>query len=421
MKAGILTIGDELLIGQVINTNTAWLGQRLNAIGFEVHSQVTVGDGMQSMLSAMEAMSFDCDLIIMTGGLGPTHDDITKHALASFAGVELEMDESVLASVAEKLRHRGREVTEGSRQIGLVPNGAEVLENPKGTAPGLWMHRQSIGAPGATSFIAVPGVPYEMKVIFDQHIAPLLSELSGLKVICQKTLLTAGTGESMLAKKLGDISEFLDAGLSLAWLPNAVTGVRIRITAKGNDQASTKRELTTFENRIRKALSDYIYGEAGDTLEEKLGSRLRERGLKVAVAESCTGGLLGDRLTRYAGSSDFFQGGVITYSNLAKVEMLDVDEHVLNRKGAVSGEVAKMMAESVRQKFGADIGLSTTGVAGPGGGSLDKPVGTVYTAIASEGVTDVKKLSLTRDRDINRTLATTYLLFRTFRSLEEVK
>lgn len=401
MKAEILTIGDELLIGQVVNTNAAWLGEHLNEVGADVVRCVTLGDDVDRITAALAHAYEAADLVLITGGLGPTHDDVTREALAAFFETSLRFDAGVFAAIEARFAARGRRMPESNRRQAMVPDGFEVLPNPQGTAPGLW-HVHHDGE--RERMVAVlPGVPHEMEHLVTHAVMPRLRRARGLEVIVHRTLLTTGIGESNLQERVGDVSAHLGPRLRLAYLPST-NGVRLRLTGYGADRAEVNRRLDAFERDLRARIDRYIYGTDDDTLEGAVGALLRARGLTVALAESCTGGLVAHRLTNVPGSSGYVVGGVVAYSNAVKVDLLGVDAGVLRRDGAVSEEVARAMARGVRARLGADIGIATTGIAGPGGGTADKPVGLVWIGYADAHGDHALKLQMGASRTLNKEL-----------------
>lgn len=401
MHAALLTVGDELLIGQVVDTNAAWMGARLNGIGVCVERMVTVGDDATSIITTLRELQGDVDLVLITGGLGPTHDDVTKKAVAEFAGTRLVPDPEVLAHLQARFSRRGRPFSPAQAVMAEVPEGFEVLPNSAGAAPGLWY---TVPGTRPLHLALMPGVPYEMQVILKEHVVPRLQAMGGILTIRQAHLLTAGAGESDLADKIGDLGGLLDASVKLAYLPNAETGVRLRLTAQHESAAVAAARLAALETHIRSKIGRYIYGAEDDTLEGVVGQMLAARGLTIALAESCTGGLLADRLTNVPGSSGYVVGGVVAYANRVKEQVLGVSAEVLETYGAVSEEVARHMAQGVRQRLGADIGISTTGIAGPGGGTPEKPVGLVWFGYADARGTYTKCLRLTHQRRLNKVL-----------------
>ena len=371
MTATIVTIGDELLIGQVQDTNAAWLARKLAGLGIPVRRTVTVGDEAQDIAAAIGEALESTALVLATGGLGPTHDDVTREAVADHLGVPLRLNALAYQAVERFFAERGRAVPPHGERVAMVPEGFVALPNSVGTAPGLWMEKEAV-------LVLVPGVPREMKAIFDEEVAPRLRRRLSPDAISHRTLCTAGVGESDLQEMLGDISHLLGPDIRLAYLPRPGQ-VRLRLTGGG---ARAGPKLDRLEAHVRARLGAHIFGTEGDVLEAVLGSLLRGRGLSIALAESCSGGLGLHMLTNVPGSSDYVAGGVVAYSNAAKRSLLDVPAAALESHGAVSREVALKMAQGVRARFGADAGLGITGIAGPGGGSDEKPVGTTWIAYA---------------------------------------
>lgn len=370
MIAEVITIGDELLIGQVINTNQAYIAEKLNSIGVRVAKMTTVGDGMEEVLAALEAAWGKHDVAIVTGGLGPTHDDITKKAVCRFFDSDLVPNTEIRTHIEELIKKWNRPWSDSFEEQTMFPRKATLIPNPIGTAGGMQFEKE-----GKYLFV-LPGVPYEMKEMIDQSIIPFLALKVQNSVIRQLTLRTSGISESMLAQQLGNIDEILQGG-KLAFLPST-TGVRLRITVLGNNGAAAEKLVGEIEQRIRAKAAKYIYGTNSDELEEVVGKLLTEEHLTLAVAESCTGGLITDRITNISGSSSYFERGVIAYSNQSKIDLLGVDEELIRQHGAVSKEVAEAMAAGVRRIAHTDIGLSTTGIAGPTGATPEKPIGLVW-------------------------------------------
>ncbi len=407
MKATLLTIGDELLIGQVVNTNAAWLGEQLNGLGVEVVRAVSLGDDETAIRHELEQALAASDLVILTGGLGPTRDDITREVVAGYFGVPLHLDPQILENIRERFRRRGRVMAAINERVALVPEGFEPLANPVGSAPGLW--RVEEGGGRKRIVVLVPGVPRELKAIYHEEIVPRLRDQESLRVILHRTLLTAGIGESNLQERIGDLSDYLGLELRLASLPSA-DSVRLRLTATGTDRAALEAALERLEAHLRERIGPYLYGTGDDTLEAALGRMLAERGLTIAVAESCTGGLVLHRLTNTSGSSAYVVGGVVAYSNDVKMSALGVEEEALAQHGAVSEVVARQMARGVCKHLGADVGISTTGVAGPTGGTPEKPVGTVWIGYADARGDFAQFNRFGKDRAMNKTRSATAAL-----------
>ena len=403
MQATLLTIGDELLIGQVVNTNASWLGEQLTGQGIEVARALTLGDDADAIADAIRRAWEEHALVVVTGGLGPTHDDVTREAVAAAFGVSLREDPAIRRRIEERFARRGLEMPSENVRQALVPEGFEVLTNGLGTAPGLWFAR------GDTAIVVLPGVPRELETLWREHVVSRLKSRSERHARAQRTLRTAGIGESNLQAELGDLSGWLGTGTRLAYLPGT-GGVRLRMSVTADDPLAARERLDAFEAELRRRVSSHIFGTDDDTIESVLGQILRTRMQTLAVAESCTGGLVASRLTDVPGSSAYFLGGVVAYCNSAKTNLLGVDPGTLEAEGAVSEAVAIQMAEGVRAALGADIGLSTTGVAGPSGGTPEKPVGMVWVAGADGAQTFTQCYRFTDDRLLNKALTVTYLL-----------
>jgi nicotinamide-nucleotide amidase len=396
MKANIISIGDELLIGQTTNTNASFIGNELSEININVTKVITVGDEESEIIDAFETAFTKSDIAIVTGGLGPTHDDVTRTCVVKFFNSELVENEEILEDIKSLFGKRNREVTEVNKAQALVPEVAEPIRNQHGTAPGMWIEKDK------RIFVILPGVPYEMEAMMNDAVLPRLAEImEGLKSKIKRSILqTTGIPESTLAEKLGDMDELLEGG-KLSFLPS-IGGVRLRISVEDVDEKAAKNKLLEIEQKIRSKIGRYIYGKNDETLEEVVARLLDERQLKISTAESCTGGLIANRLTNISGSSSYFERGVVCYSNASKVEILRVDEDLITEKGAVSMEVAMQMAEGVKSTSGSDIGISVTGIMGPKGATTDKPVGLVYIGYCDDKVCTVKKHIFGNERLLNK-------------------
>ncbi len=390
MKAEIITIGDELLIGQVINTNQAYIAEKLNGVGISVERMTTVGDDMKSILDAFTNARSRSDVCIVTGGLGPTHDDVTRDAVCNFFQTDLVLNPDVRKQIEKLLKTRNIAWTSTHEHQTLLPRKASLVPNTLGTAPGMLFDQEG------KYFFVLPGVPYEMKEMIDNTVIPYLSKKVKGSTIRHLTLRTSGITESSLAQHLGDIDDIL-RGARLAFLPSS-TGVRMRITVHERTEATAEAKVRQVEQRIRAKVQKYIYGLDEEELEEALGKILKEKNLTIATAESCTGGLIADRITDISGSSTYFLEGHTAYSDASKVRVLGVPEEMIKTHGAVSKEVAEAMASGVRAVSGADIGISTTGIAGPTGGSLTKPIGLVWIGYADKDTTLAMKFNLGDNR-----------------------
>lgn len=398
MKAQIISIGNELLIGDTINTNASWMGQFLNELGIEVQRVHTISDEKEVIKSTISQCLKESDLVITTGGLGPTHDDITKTTIAEMFDAKLVKDQSVEDYIRELFKSRNIPFSESNSWQAMVPENCEVLFNKAGTAPGMWFHEEDC-------YLAVlPGVPYEMKYLMKKRVASKLREVSSsIGYIHTEYLKVAGIGESTLSDEvLGDLSGFLNDHVSLAFLPS-FGQVTLRITGKGDSKEEATKRSEKLIKFIREKVGPFIYGDTKEvTLGEALGSVLREKGLTLATAESCTGGLISNLITDIPGSSDYMLGGVVSYANEVKVNELGVSLMDLENVGAVSKEVALQMAKGVALRLGSDVGISTTGIAGPGGGTEEKPVGTVWIGIYTPEQHFAVKAFFTKDRIANK-------------------
>lgn len=381
MDIDLVTIGTELLLGFTIDTNSAFMGQVLGEAGVRIARRTSVRDDPADIQAAIREALARSRFVITTGGLGPTRDDMTKKVVADLFGAPLEFQEPIWDELVAKWARFGRKISESNRCQAEVPKGATVLPNRRGTAPGLWLS----GAPGEV--VMLPGVPSEMKGLLREEVIPRLRERSGGKAITSRVLRTTGIPESTLAERLSAVEDGL-APLTLAYLPG-IEGVDLRLTAWDLTAAEATPLFDRAEAAIRVVTGDHCYGTGDDDLAAVLLDRLRASGHSLAVAESCTGGLIGERVTNIAGSSDVFVGGVLAYANDLKTAMLDVDPTTIAQHGAVSAAVATEMVAGVARRTGADFAVAVTGVAGPGGGSEDKPVGTVWFGFSARGAVDV--------------------------------
>lgn len=399
MKAHLLTIGDELLIGQTTNTNAAWLGERLSRLGVRVERIVVVGDDPDHMQAELGRAVEEGELVILTGGLGPTHDDVTREVLADYFDAPLQTDTDVLDRIRFYYERRGRQMPSGAQKLAEVPTGFETIENPVGVAVGLWFD-----PPGDGSLVAVlPGIPEEMKGIFEASIEPRLDAHPDLRDVTHRTLVTSGIAESSLQERLSGLPDQLGDDVRLAYLPST-RGVRLRLTAASGEGSNPETRLDQLDTWIRERVGEHVLGRGDVTLEEVLGDHLRRAKKTLACAESATGGLIGHRLTSVSGASDYFLGSVVAYANAVKMAQLGVQERTLRDEGAVSEAVAVQMARGGRDALDADIGVSTTGIAGPTGGTPEKPVGTVWIGYADDtGVRAVRR-QFVEDRGLNKDL-----------------
>jgi nicotinamide-nucleotide amidase len=392
--AEILTIGDEILYGQITNTNAQFMSSRLSEIGIRVINHTTVGDNVEAILSALEQAEARVDVVLITGGLGPTKDDITKKTLADYYGSELIVNERVLQMVTDFFTKRGREITEINKKQALVPANCEVLYNDWGTAPAMWFERNG------KVMVSMPGVPKEMEKLMTERAIPKLKSFFTLPIIIHKVIHTVGIGESMLAELIENWEDNLPKNMALAYLPN-YSQVRLRLTGFGDDTAVLETETNNEIKKLIPIIEKYVFGYDEMTLEKAIAQLLLNQQKTIATAESCTGGYLSHLFTKIAGSSNYYMGGIVSYSNDIKIKQLGVDSTTLQNFGAVSEQTIKEMAENVRLKYQTDIGVATSGIAGPDGGTPEKPVGTVWIAYADEKGTFTKKLQLGGDRELN--------------------
>lgn len=390
-KAHIITIGNELLIGDTVNTNASWIGSKLTESGFSVQKMVSISDDFKPITQNISDSLAEADLTIVTGGLGPTHDDITKKAVSQLFESELVENEDVLNHVKGIFERRDFTFSQSNREQALVPECCEVLFNNQGTAPGMWFEKEG-------HYLAVlPGVPHEMKYLMNARVEKKLNEcFDEREQIIIEYVRTAGIPESTLSDKVGDLDEFTTNGVGVAYLPNP-SGVTIRISA------NSEKKLVKLRETIQDRAGKYIYGKGKDlNLAEVVGELLVDKKMTIATAESCTGGLLANEITDIAGSSRYMLGGVVAYSNDAKMNVLGVSQESLDEYGAVSKSVALQMAKGVAENLGADIGVSTTGIAGPGGGTEEKPVGLVWMGFWINGEHFALRSVFTNDRLINK-------------------
>lgn len=395
MNAHIITIGDEILTGQTLNTNAGYIGEKLSDIQINIRKAAIVGDNEEEILNEFDAAWENNDLVIATGGLGPTHDDITRQCVVKFFNTELVKNEEVLDDIKVLFQKSGREVTKLNENQALIPKVARVIRNILGTAPGMWIENDN------KIFIALPGVPFEMNLMMKNYVIPHLEEkLQKNTVIKRAILQTTGIFESALFEKLGDMDQLLN-GSKLAFLPTP-QGVRLRITVEEPTEEAAKNKLSEIEQKIKSKVGRFIFAANDLVLEEVVGRLLKERGLKISIAESCTGGYVSHLLTNISGSSNYFERGIVAYSNAAKVEILRVNEDAIAEYGAVSLEVARQMAEGVKATSGTDIGLSITGILGPTGAAPGKPIGLIYIGFCDDTVCTAKKFTFGEDRIINK-------------------
>lgn len=410
--AELLTIGDEILYGQIVDTNSQWMSVELDKIGVKVIRKTTVGDVDEEILTAFAEAEKRADVILITGGLGPTSDDLTKPLLAKYFNCELKINEEALAEVTEFFKSRGRELTELNKMQAALPAACEKITNPVGTAPGMWFNK------GEKVFMSMPGVPHEMKKMMTEQVLPRLAKKYQLPVIHHKVIRTIGIGESFLAEKIASFEKSLPDHIKLAYLPS-LGEVKLRLTSFGDSLPRLQSEANALTEELQAHIGQFIYGYGDEPIEVVIGKILREKQLTLSIAESCTGGYLSHLITSVPGSSEYFLGSMIPYAYEIKMRQLGVKPETLEKYGAVSEPTIIEMANIVRAKFNTDIGVATSGIAGPGGATADKPVGTVWIAYSDKHHTVTKKLQLSKDRMINIRLASMAVLNLIRQSLPE--
>ncbi|WP_296699598.1 competence/damage-inducible protein A [Algoriphagus sp.] len=394
VKAEIIAIGDELLYGQIIDTNSHWISQELDLIGVRVVRRTTVGDNREDILEAFSKAEGRADIVLITGGLGPTQDDLTKPLMAEYFSCPIIEFPEAVEAVTSFFKRRGREITPLNILQGHLPSCCTYVPNEVGTAPGMWFERNN------TYWMSMPGVPHEMKKLIKDFVLPKLFELFDLPVIVHQVIKTVGIGESWLSDLIRDWENALPQHIKLAYLPS-LGHVKLRLTAFGENKTSLEQEIQEQINLVFPQIKEYIYGYNEETLESAIGKLLKKSNKTLALAESCTGGYVSHLITSVAGSSAYFQGAVVPYHNQFKHSILGVNDETLKEFGAVSEQTVKEMSAGVRKLFNSDFGLASSGIAGPDGGTESKPVGTVWIACAGNGFIETKKLQLTQDRMLN--------------------
>jgi nicotinamide-nucleotide amidase len=394
VNAEIITIGDEILYGQIVDTNSAWMGTELTKLGIKVKQITSISDSAGHIIAALDDARTRADIILITGGLGPTKDDLTKDVLTAYFHTSLKLHEPSLTDIAAIFEKRGIEVTELNRQQAFLPESCTPVRNILGTAPGMWFEQDG------KVYVSMPGVPFEMKRMMTDLVLPKLKAYFKTPEIIHKVIQTTGIAESILADKLEEWELALPPHIKLAYLPY-LAGVRLRLTGSGDDAAILEQELQDEVEKLAQNIPKYIYAYGEVSLEEAIGNLLKERGLTIATAESCTGGYLAHKFTSIAGSSAYFMGSITAYHNDVKMQLLGVKPETLQQHGAVSEATVREMAENVRKKLNTSIGVATSGIAGPDGGTPDKPVGTIWIAYADEHKTVAKQLNYNKNRLLN--------------------
>lgn len=392
--AEIITIGDEILYGQIVDTNSQWMSAELDKVGIKIVRKTTIGDTEEEILQTLKEAENRADIILMTGGLGPTNDDLTKPCLVKYFDTKLVMNNDALENLTSIFNKLGKPVSEINRQQAELPETCEMVPNNMGTAAGMWFNKDN------KSFVSMPGVPHEMKRMMTDYIIPKLQAKYQTPIIYHKIVKTVGIGESDLAELIVDWENNLPEHIKLAYLPS-LAQVKLRLTAFGSEYKQVEREVDKQIVKLKKLVSKYIYGYDRDKLEEVVGQMLLQSNQNVAVAESCTGGYISHLITSVPGSSGYFRGGITPYQNDIKINVLDVNSETIFEHGAVSEETVKEMAQNVRKLYHTDYGLATSGIAGPGGATPEKPVGTIWIAVANGEKTTTRKLQLWKDRELN--------------------
>lgn len=384
MNAQIITIGDELLIGQTIDTNSAFIGSELSSIGFDITRKISIHDRRDDILQTFYEVTGKTELVLVTGGLGPTSDDITKQTICEFFDTRLVLNKSALTMIEEMMCRRGVQMNENNRLQAMVPESCRVIQNERGTAPGMLFEKDK------TMFIFMPGVPFEMKYMMTEHILPILKERFTSQVIIHKNIMTYGAPEARLAEMLSGFEKELPGEISLAYLPSSGV-IKLRLTAKGTDRDLLPGIIAEQVKKLYRTVPELIYGEDEKSLEKVTGEMLREREKTVSTAESCTGGKIAEMITSIAGSSEYYKGSVIAYDNSVKKHLLGVPDDLIRKYGAVSRQVVEQMASGARKLMGTDFSVATSGIAGPDGGTDSKPVGMVWIAVSSDKGTVAEK------------------------------
>jgi len=386
MKAAIITIGDELLIGQTIDTNSAWIGAELSKSGFDIYRITSIHDRKDDIIGALDEAKGKADVVLITGGLGPTSDDITKQTLAEYFNTQLVISNEVLRMIEDMMIHRHFPMNNNNRRQAELPESCRILKNAAGTAPGMWFEKDG------TIFVSMPGVPNEMKYIMNEHVLPELKQRFTSQIIIHRNIMTYGTFEAKLAEILTGFEANLPTCIKLAYLP-ASGIIKLRLTGTGNEYSSLAAVIDEQVKDLYRIIPDLIYGENEESLEMVIGKLLSSGKRSVSTAESCTGGEIAHLITSIPGSSVYYSGSVIAYDNSVKTQLLGVKEETISNFGAVSEAVVREMARGARNLLHTDFAVATSGIAGPDGGTEAKPVGTLWMAVASEnGIVTEKRI-----------------------------
>lgn len=403
MNVALLSIGDELLIGKTINTNASWLGDHLSTIGFNIHCVETISDNREQIISSLNRLIPENSVVIITGGLGPTNDDITKHVLCELFHTTLEFNQQAYDGMAKYVLARNQEINENNKTQAMFPKAAKLIPNPCGTASGMWFEQNG------TVIVSLPGVPHEMKAIMTESVIPWLKSKFELPAIYHRHILVSDITESKLAETIANWETQLPRQIHLAYLPSPGY-VKLRMTCTANNELEAHSLVETEEKKLREIIGPYIWGFDDDTIESVVGKILTKYGETISTAESCTGGNIAKKLTSISGSSAYYYGSIISYDNSVKIKHLNVNINDIEQKGVVSKEVVQTMACEVRKKIGTTYGIATSGIAGPTGGTIEKPVGTIWIAVASQKQTIAETFLLGKERDTNIEKATVIAL-----------
>jgi nicotinamide-nucleotide amidase len=394
MTAYIITIGDEILIGQITDTNSAWMAQQLNLQGIRIVGKMSVGDVHNEIIHALDYALHAADLVLITGGLGATKDDITKKSLVEFFGSQLVWHQETYDRMEKIFQKYGRTVNEMNKNSCFMPSNAQILTNDRGLAPAMWFEENK------KVVVSMPGVPYEMQILMTNRVLPKLKASFPMSPIVHRTILTAGEGETMLAEKLDAFEEKLPENVKLAYLPSLGT-VRLRLTARGDDEAALNQQLDVLKTELISVVDYAVAGFDDDTMPIVIGRMVKERGLKIGFAESCTGGYMSHLITSVAGSSEYFEGTIVAYAYDLKEKLLNVSSETLNTEGAVSESCIKQMVAGALETLNVDVAVAVSGIAGPGGGTPDKPVGTIWLAVGDKNSIKTVQINMDRGRSKN--------------------
>lgn len=394
MKLDILSIGDELLIGQTLNTNSYWISQQLTKIGFEIRQQLTVSDDEATIKYAIDEALKCSDVVLVTGGLGPTKDDLTLPVLNDYFGGELIQNDIIYQDIERLILSRGFKMNQNNKNQAIVSSACEPIRNEHGTAPGLWFEKDN------KVVVAMPGVPYEMKAMLSDSVIPKLKAKYKLPEIIHHMVYTQGLPESMLAELIEDWENNLPQTIKLAYLPSPGR-VKLRLSTIGNNRNTLQKEIDRVVVELNNIIPEYIYSENTEFIQEVIGEMLRNKKATLSTAESCTGGFIAHLITEVAGSSDYYQGSILSYANEVKINQLGVNANDIEKYGAVSQQVVEQMAIGVQQKLKTDYAIATSGIAGPSGGTEEKPVGTVWIAVATPNGVKSEKHVFGKQRKVN--------------------